>query len=174
MQKGKKSVLRQEIEIDHTTGEVLRSKQTVQFAPEPNYIKLYLDCLGVFSGNVGLSVSLNEIFIEVLKLVSYADDDQLVTINGYVKNRIAEKTGKSIRRIDQALQLWVENNVLIRVARGTYQLNPYLFGRGDWRDVEGLRASLDFTKRTIETERTYTRVKTKVKEEEEEKIPIEC
>ena len=168
MQKGKKSILRQEVEIDHTTGEVCRSKQTIQFAPEPNYIKLYLDCLGVFSGNVGLSVSLNEIFIEVLKLVSYADDDQLVTINGYIKKRISEKTGKSIRRIDQALQLWVETNVLIRVARGTYQLNPYLFGRGDWRDIESLRANLDFRKGTFETERIYHKVKAKTKTKEEE------
>ena len=165
MSKDRKRLLREETEVDYQTGEVTRRKHTVQFEPEPNYIKLYLDCLGVFSGNAGLSVSLNEIFIELLKLVSYADDDQLVTVNAYVKKRIAEKTGKSVRRIEQALQSWIDNKVLFRVARGTYQLNPYLFGRGDWRDVKNLRASVNFAARTMETEKVFIDVEHEVKEE---------
>ena len=164
MSKDRKRLLREETEVDYQTGEVTRRKHTVQFEPEPNYIKLYLDCLGVFSGNAGLSVSLNEIFIELLKLVSYADDDQLVTVNAYVKKRIAEKTGKSVRRIEQALQSWIDNKVLFRVARGTYQLNPYLFGRGDWRDVKNLRSSIDFANRTMETEKVFIDVEHEVKE----------
>ena len=164
MSKDRKRLLREETEVDYQTGEVTRRKHTVQFEPEPNYIKLYLDCLGVFSGNAGWSVSLNEIFIELLKLVSYADDDQLVTVNAYVKKRIAEKTGKSVRRIEQALQSWIDNKVLFRVARGTYQLNPYLFGRGDWRDVKNLRSSIDFANRTMETEKVFIDVEHEVKE----------
>lgn len=165
MSRGKKRILREEKEVDRLTGEVTRTKHTVQFEAEPNYIKLYLDCLGVFSGNAGLSVSLNEIFIEILKLVSYADEDQLVTVNAFVKQRIAERTGRSVRRIEQALQLWIDNKVLFRVARGTYQLNPYLFGKGDWRDVKKLRASLDFCNRIMETEKVYTDVENELKEE---------
>ena len=170
MSKDKQRILREETEIDYRTGEVARRKHTVQFEPEPNYIKLYLDCLGVFSGNAGLSVSLNEIFIEILKLVSYADDDQLVTVNAFVKQRIAKKTGRSVRRIEQALQLWIDNKVLFRVARGTYQLNPYLFGRGDWRDVKNLRSSLDFGNRVMETEKVFTEVETDIKEQEQVEI----
>lgn len=170
MARDKKRILRSEFEVDHDTGEVKKEKYTVQFAPEPNYVKLYLDCLGVFSGNAGLAVNLNGIFLEVLKLVSYADDDQLIVLNRYIKKRIADKVGLSPRRIEQALGIWVENKVLIRVARGIYQLNPYLFGKGDWRDVESLRASMDFVKGVMETEKIKT--SNKVKNEEEIKITM--
>ena len=48
-----------------------------------------------------------------------------------------------MRRLEQAITTWVKNRVLIRVARGIYQVNP-LFWRGDWRDIANLRATLTF------------------------------
>ena len=47
-----------------------------------------------------------------------------------------------MRRLEQAITTWVKNRVLIRVARGIYQVNPFIFGRGDWRDIANLRATL--------------------------------
>ena len=49
-------------------------------------------------------------------------------------------THKSMRRLEQAITTWVKNRVLIRVARGIYQVNPFIFGRGDWRDIANLHA----------------------------------
>ena len=46
-----------------------------------------------------------------------------------------------MRRLEQAITTWVKNRVLIRVARGIYQVNPFIFGRGDWRDIANLRAT---------------------------------
>ena len=40
-----------------------------------------------------------------------------------------------MRRLEQAITTWVKNRVLIRVARGIYQVNPFIFWRGDWRDI---------------------------------------
>ena len=60
-----------------------------------------------------------------------------------------------MRRLDMAIQTWTKNNVLKRVARGTYQINPWLFGKGEWRDIKGLRATFDFTAGEITTERKY-------------------
>ena len=47
-----------------------------------------------------------------------------------------------MRRLERAITTWVKNRVLIRVARGIYQVNPFIFGRGDWRDIANLRATL--------------------------------
>ena len=33
-----------------------------------------------------------------------------------------------MRRLEQAITTWVKNRVLIRVARGIYQVNPFIFG----------------------------------------------
>ena len=46
-----------------------------------------------------------------------------------------------MRRLERAITTWVKNRVLIRVARGIYQVNPFIFGRGDWRDIANLRAT---------------------------------
>ena len=33
-----------------------------------------------------------------------------------------------MRRLEQAITTWVKNRVLIRVARGIYQVNPFILG----------------------------------------------
>lgn len=150
-----KTILREEREIDNQTGELLRHKQVIQYAKEPAYIKLYLDCLGVFISNDGLSKSLNDMLVEVFKYVTYASDEQLVTLGKYQKAKICAATGKSEARLEQAITAWVKNNVLVRVARSTYRLNPYIFGKGEWRDIENLRATFDFRNGTVETDIEY-------------------
>jgi len=141
----KSSVLRTVEERNNETGEITRQKITIQHDVEPNYIKLYLDCLGVFTDNQGLSKSLNTLLIETLKYMSYADQDQIIYMNMTIKKKICEKTGKTIDRYNQALKMWVKEDILKRVDRSTYQVNPWLFGKGDWRDISEMRASFNFT-----------------------------
>ena len=79
--------------------------------------------------------------LEVLHRASYAQDGQIVHLGAYDKEQICKATHKSMRRLEQAITTWVKNRVLIRVARGIYQVNPFIFGRGDWRDIANLRAT---------------------------------
>lgn len=155
MAKDKQRVIREENTVDKETGEVVRRTTVLQFDREPNYVKLYLDCLGVVLGNDGLGPGVNGLLVEVFKLASYADGGQHVVLNSYNKSIICKNTGKTMRRLDMAIQTWTKNNVLKRVARGTYQINPWLFGKGEWRDIKGLRATFDFTAGEITTERKY-------------------
>ena len=155
MAKSKQRVIREENTVDKETGEIIRRTTVLQFDREPNYVKLYLDCLGVALGNNGLGSGINELFVEVLKLASYAEGGQHVVLNSYNKAIICKNTGKTLRRLDMAIRTWTENNVLKRVARGTYQINPWLFGKGEWRDIRSLRATFDFSAGEIITERQY-------------------
>ena len=52
--KAVKTILREEIETDRETGLIVRTKSMVQFKKEPEFVKLYLDCLGIFTKNGGL------------------------------------------------------------------------------------------------------------------------
>ena len=142
MAKEMKRVLRENTTVDAQTGEVLKRETTVQFSKEPGFVKLYFDCLGVYIKNDGLSASLNDMLLEVLHRASYAQDGQIVHLGAYDKEQICKATHKSMRRLEQAITTWVKNRVLIRVARGIYQVNPFIFGRGDWRDIANLRATL--------------------------------
>ena len=155
MTRMKKNILRVEEEVDRETGEVTRSKQTVQFSIEPSYVKLYLDCLGAFTKNVGLNESLNELLIETLRYMSYADEEQTIYLNSAIKSKICAKTGKTMARYNQAVTKWVKSGILKRVNRGEYQVNPFIFGKGDWRDIEHLRATFDFNtgEVSVDTER---------------------
>lgn len=153
--KEKKRILYEETELDSSTGEVLKRKTSLQFPKEPAYVKLYFDCLGVVIQNDGLNESLNDMLLEVLKMGSYADEDQTVTLTSYQKKKICDKTGKSSRRLEQAITIWVKNGVLRRISRGTYRINPFIFGKGEWRDICNLRASFNFAEGSVIVEREY-------------------
>ena len=154
MAKEMKRVLRENTTVDTQTGEVLKRETTVQFSKEPGFVKLYFDCLGVYIKNDGLSASLNDMLLEVLHRASYAQDGQIVHLGAYDKEQIYKATHKSMRRLEQAITTWVKNRVLIRVARGIYQVNPFIFGRGDWRDIANLRATF-FSEGSVTVTRDY-------------------
>ena len=93
--------------------------------------------------------------LEVLHRASYAQDGQIVHLGAYDKEQICKATHKSMRRLEQAITTWVKNRVLIRVARGIYQVNPFIFGRGDWRDIANLRATFNFSEGSVTVTRDY-------------------
>ena len=171
--KKKNTILRMETDVDTETGEVVRTKHTVQYAAEPQFVKLYLDCLGVFSGNAGLDKSLNDMLLETLRYMSYADDQQRIYLNSEIKKNICKKTGKSMARYNQALTLWVKENVLTRDGRGTYRVNPFIFGKGDWRDISELRATFNFKTGEVTTEKelSHEEKESPKKEEPQEEEP---
>ncbi|MDY4500867.1 replication/maintenance protein RepL [Fusobacterium gastrosuis] len=134
--------------VDHQTGEVTQSIKETEFinSKEPNYIKLYVDTLLTFKN---LSKSLNPILLEFLKYMSYASiadgtGGQIIYVNAHMKKLIANATGLKIDRINKALTEFVKANVFKRIATGTYQVNPYLFGKGEWKDIKSIRATFDF------------------------------
>lgn len=153
MKKQDKTVYNRTV-IDNDTGEVLNQEIVYKQSPEPNFIKLYLDCLCSFKG---ISKSLNPILIELLQHMSFAslqdpEGGQIIYLNAELKRRIAKSTNKTVKRVEQALTDFVKANVLKRIAVGTYQVNANLFGRGEWKDIKNIRAKFDFANGTIDAE----------------------
>lgn len=140
--------------IDHVNGEILEQEFIHRRGAEPPFIKLYLDCLCDFKG---LSKSLNPILLEFLKYMTYANTSdpnggQIIYLNAALKKNIATATGKTVKRIEQAITDFVKTGVFARIATSTYQVNAELFGKGDWKDIKNIRATFDFGKGTIETD----------------------
>lgn len=142
--------------VDYTTGQVLTEEITThkKKSAEPPFIKLYLDCLLTFKD---LSTTLNPILLELLKYMSYADSSeedggQIIYLNSEIKRKVAERTGKTVKRVEQALTQFTKAGVFKRTATSTYQVNSYVFGKGDWKDISGLRATFDFVTGEVTTE----------------------
>lgn len=140
--------------INYMDGTVTEQEFTHIQGAEPPFIKLYIDCLFEFKG---LSKSLNPILLEFLKYMTYANPSaphggQIIYLNGELKRTIAQATGKTVKRIDQAITDFVKSKIFTRIATGTYQVNADLFGKGDWKDIKNIRAKFDFKAQTIETE----------------------
>ena len=87
----------------------------------------------------------------------YDDGDFISNILGeYTDKNYLEwepiATGKTVKRIEQAITDFVKTGVFSRIATSTYQVNAALFGKGDWQDIKNIRATFDFGKGTVETE----------------------
>ena len=158
MPKGKKRLTQETITrtIDGNTGEVKfdeRSQTTVVLNEEPDYVKLYVNTVLTFKN---LPITLNPILLELLRLMTFADEEQIIIYNSYWKKKISEKTDKKPETIDKAVQALEKNGIFKRVARGTYQVNPNIFGKGSWDNIKELRAKFDFKAGEIEQEFIYS------------------
>ena len=121
------------------------TKLKVQKAPE--YVKLYLkDIVHLKDTPSGLNGVLYEI-------VSRLDYEGMVVINKSIKKIIAERVGRSLATVEKGIMEFSKKQVLIRKDKGLYLINPYLFAKGDWTNIEKIRATISWGPdgRTIET-----------------------
>lgn len=132
-------------------GEVTNYMTVTKLQSEPEYVKLYIDCVFQLKG---LRKGLSPIFLALLPHMSYADMNedeggQIMYINKALKKQIAAKLGIGIESVNKALTDFVRAGIFRRVDTGTYQVNPNIVGRGDWKNVKNIRAQFDFGEREV-------------------------
>lgn len=140
--------------VDHSTGEVTQTIQTTvrKSEKEPDFIKLYLDCLCTFKG---LNKALSPVLIAFCHFMTWANEtheDQMIFMNSYVKEQVCNMTGLKIDRINKALKEIVNAQIFTKVEgkRGVYKVNPFIIAKGEWKDIKVLRANFDFTNGIVE------------------------
>lgn len=158
-----------EMIINHETGEITRTTHTSvkKSSKEPDYIKLYLDCLCTFKG---LNKALSPVLISFCHFMTWADNThkaQMIFMNSYVKEQVCEMTGLKVDRINKALKEIVNAEIFVKVEgkRGVYKVNPFIIGKGEWNDIKELRANFDFTNGTVEPQISYNEVACTILEE---------
>lgn len=118
----------------------------IQWESEPNYIKLYLDTVLYLSD---LPKGYNSILLGFLKYMTYSNPNnahggQIIYFNSAMKKDIAKELNVSIARVNQAISDFTKGKILERIDTGTYRVNPYLFGKGDWQDIAEIRMKVVF------------------------------
>lgn len=90
-------------------------------------------------------------------LFSIVDRNNEITLNKARKKMIGEKIGISVKTIDSALNRLKKNEILIHIDRGVYKLNPYIFGKGQWKNIHEFRMELVYNFDTeVKTEIYHT------------------
>lgn len=143
-----------EVGFDVQTGEIFNHRTIYKTADEPEFVKLYLDCLLTLKG---LGKGLNPILLAFLQYMSYADINgfgggQVIFVNKMMKQTIADKLGVTIKRVDQAITEFVKSGIFKRIAVGTYQVNANIIGKGEWKDIKNIRATFDFANKEVVAE----------------------
>lgn len=129
------NIVSQTTNVNHETGEVRSTETHKKYrSEEPNYIKLYLKDLAYLHD---LPQAASNLVHELLGYVTY--NTQEIVLNSTVKKRIAGIMNVAMKTLNNNLQQLVKKGVLERVAPGTFRLNPYLFGKGDWKSIKALR-----------------------------------
>lgn len=113
---------------------------------EPNFVKLYLEDLGTFNG---VQVSMSPVLNEFLKYSTYADPTQenggmILICNKALKEIVASACNVSLSRVDHCVTEFVKKGYMTRIRTGLYQFNPFLFGKGDWKDISKIRATYNY------------------------------
>jgi hypothetical protein len=138
---GKEKIIyeQRELIINNETGEVKEeiNNKTIKIPKEDNYIKIYIKTIGLLHN---LPNSADKILFELLKYVNY---DNEIIINKSVKQNIANRLNLSLSRINMYITNLYKENFLIRKNRGVYILNPFIFGKGNWKDIYNLRKKLE-------------------------------
>jgi hypothetical protein len=123
--------------IDKLTGELLSHtteiETTATIPVEPNYIKLYIDDLGLLN-----KLSGNETRA-LIRIASRANYDGCVNLPLYEKEGIGRETGMKLQAVNNAIVKLTAKGILKRLRTATYTLNPDLFARGKWRDIREQR-----------------------------------
>ena len=126
--------------VDIRTGEVIKTYSESVVQREPDYVKLYLESITKLNDVQGWT---DPILHELLRLMNYGNE---IVLNAAVKKRMALGLEISTRTIDNALSMLVKKNIIFRVDTGLYKGNPFLFGKGEWRDIRELRMTVVFDK----------------------------
>ena len=77
-------------------------------------------------------------------LMAVVDRNNEITLNKARKERVAQSTGLKLGSIDSLLNQLIKKEIILRVERGIYCLNPFLFGKGKWKNVQKMRMTIEY------------------------------
>lgn len=101
---------------------------------EPQHMKIYDE------GRTAIA-SLTKAATKVLfTLFIESDSNNNINLTSSIKKRIVEDLRIAMKTLDKTLQDLANKGIIERVSRGVYTLNPYLFGKGDWKTIDQLRS----------------------------------
>lgn len=106
-------------------------------SPEPEHVKIYPPAIAPINS---LIASHRRVLYAILSEASSAENGMRVAITAGSKRLMCQKFGiGSPQTIANTLSKMAKAGILIRIETGVYMLNPFLIGKGDWKDIQKLR-----------------------------------
>jgi hypothetical protein len=136
---------------DMATGKITESTSDrrilSRYPVEPPYVKVYLDTILHLSSVPG---RVNKVLYALLAYAPYMSvigktSRKHFAINQYIKQDIADELKLDLSSIDKSISVLVDKEILKRVGRGTFILNPHLIAKGEWPAIEKLRLEISFS-----------------------------
>jgi butyrate kinase len=92
--------------------------------------------------------------MEILNICTYANnkDGQIFHFTKYEKDFIAQKLNTTENYLKQQIIKLQKGGIVKRISHGVYAVNPFLFGKGEWKDIKKAQMTFDFAKKRIEVE----------------------
>lgn len=140
--------------IQHTVmgvgGEIINQdlERVSRLGKEPPYIKVYTDCMLVLNG---VDTALSAPLIAFGAHMTYANEKShafrhVVRTDRLVRQDVAFRCGVSDEMVKKWIKKFVETEIFIpivdskgRKSRGVYYVNPWVIGKGEWKDIKKLR-----------------------------------
>lgn len=166
--------------IDHETGKVEKSETTTfkKETKEDDFVKMYLQELALLTG---LQAKEKDVLNELLKRMGY--NNQVVLSTG-VKEQICRSLGIMKKpRTDRftgemefinvdsdgnvlpstnALNVMISRicklEVIKKVGKGIYEVNPRLFGKGTWDGIRKIRKTITWSKEGRQEETAFHKI----------------
>lgn len=137
MQNKKLSQITEVKHVDLSTGEVKAEETTkVFYLPnnsEPAFFKVYIEDLtklmNLPQGCSGL----------LYALAARMDYDGIISLGSVQKKNLSERLGIKRQTMDNYLGKLLKNNLMHRIARGEFMLNPDYLAKGKWDEIKRRR-----------------------------------
>jgi hypothetical protein len=154
----KKKIISSEIRtiVDYKTGEVteMESFSKRQIEREPDYVKIYLkDIIRIKD----LPSGMEKVLLSFIKCMSYTN---IILTYLPVKKIIAAELDISISYVNKCIDSFIKADIFLKMDRGIYLVDPELFGRGKWENIEKIRLSITYDFKTGKKE-----IKSDIKEQ---------
>jgi DNA-binding transcriptional regulator WhiA len=126
--------------ISNETGEVITNSHhaKIRMTKEQFVLAFVRNIAGLYNINVNFEV-LNEVLLNM-------NSQNVVYLQNEFKVKTAEKTKLSIKRIESVILDLVAKNVIKRIQRGQYVVNPSFFGKGSISKIKKLRMQYEGVK----------------------------
>ena len=140
---------------------------TYKFATEEDYVKIYNSGIHYLSDIPSDCWKLLTILLPYMTYAERPDSptyrySMTIIISADLKKRITKAMGyKSVNAVSNLITELVDGGILHRLARSIFRVNPFVFGRGEYRDIVLVRELDEFAFRP---DNTFMKVCTSNKE----------
>lgn len=124
--------------FDFNNDKVVSSERekTYVLSQEEEYFKVYKGSRRYFGS---LPATCIKVLYDISYCMNYVDDGMEVVMTSDVRHSICENTKISLKTLKNTLTELIKRGALIHKSQGVYKVNPFIVGKGHWKDIAKYR-----------------------------------